>query len=282
MARVQSAIERSKIFSCLFSFSALVILGPQKDAARPAQRGTKGAPRPADVCKVGRFVDKLSSLSARCLVLKLPPPLQDGTTSRRSRCGSSRRAPSPRRMRALHVCPPSSPTRSLFATDRTHVSSLVESFSADPLAVEMCVEALSYFYVECAKRLTTELDFIDSCLMLGFSKQLSEFLNGVCLVFYCAFCIALLTPVRAVSNTRITSSRCAGHWASSRWSYRTTRISSGASTFRCGSLLRKGRHSSLAQVASRTLRRQMNPIFLLQLDIEDGTSATRGSLNPLH
>ena len=57
----------------------------------------------------------------------------------------------------------------------------LEKLEVSPADVKGAVEALSFVFAECAKSNITELDFLDTLLVLAFPQEINEGLKNVCL-----------------------------------------------------------------------------------------------------
>lgn len=126
------------------------------------------------------------------------------------------------------------------SSDRTNART--EMLQADPNAVRLAVEALSFFFVESAKKNAGSLDFIDSALLGGFDADVANYL-------YAQF----QANVKMLRTTLGKMSMELPQYHNLEW-----RLD--------------------VQVASRSLHRQLNPTYLVQLDIKDGDGALSHAL----
>ena len=120
----------------------------------------------------------------------------------------------------------------------SYIIFFTELLKIDVNATRLTVEALSYFFVEAAKKNAVELDFIDSALLVGFQPPAAKHLWS-----------EFQSNVKALRLTLSKISMELPHYHNLEW-----RLD--------------------VQVASRMLRRQLNPTFLVDLQIKNGEGSS--------
>uniref|UniRef100_T1IW03 COMM domain-containing protein n=1 Tax=Strigamia maritima TaxID=126957 RepID=T1IW03_STRMM len=110
-----------------------------------------------------------------------------------------------------------------------------QKLGVEPSVVQKSVEGLMYFFMECVKKMATEIDFLDSTLALGFSEEQQKELYSVYKENQTA-----LRQILAVILPEFPS------YQNLEW-----RLD--------------------INVASRSLHRQVNPTYLLKLELDQNS-----------